>query len=138
MNERKSLSDGPARGALAEAAEKFDRIARALTTPPSAEKPSGESRMIAVSPDEVWARNYMTYAIGAKAEPPVVAGFAPVAHLVSMPKFVVPSEPIVPKTAEIVATAPEAEVIPSGPIGIRIGKPVRRRSWLGRLFLGRA
>ena len=138
MNERKGLSDTPPRGALVEGAEKFDRTARAAKPPSSTEKPSNEPRMTGVSPDEVWARSYMTYAIGSKVEPPVVAGFAPVAHLVSMPKFAVLGEPIVAKTAEMIAKAPEPEFMPSGPIGVRIGKPVRRRSWLGRLFLGRA
>jgi hypothetical protein len=139
MSEWKSLSDAPPRGSLAEGAEKFDRIARMLKDPRLAEWESerwGEPRMIGVSPDEVWARSYMTYAIGSKAEPPVVAGFAPVAHLVSMPKFAAPAEPILPKTAEAVAKAPTNAVIPSGPIGVRIGKPVRKRSWLGRLLLG--
>src|ERR1700733_9761596 len=77
MNERKGLSDTPPRGALVEGAEKFDRTARAAKPPSSTEKPSNEPRMTGVSPDEVWARSYMTYAIGSKVEPPVVAGFAP-------------------------------------------------------------
>ena len=140
MNEFKSLSDMPSRGALADGAEKFDRIARALKAPKSPESPSQNApETIGVSPDEIWAKSYMTYAIGAKAEPPVVAGFAPVAHLVTMPKFVMPSEPFAPKTAEVFAKAEApAETIPSGPIGVRIGKPMRKRSWLGRMLLGRA
>jgi hypothetical protein len=139
MNEYKSLSDTPSRGALADGAEKFDRIARVQKTPKSPRSPSQNApEMIGVSPDEIWAKSYMTYAIGSKAEPPVVAGFAPVAHLVTMPKFVMPSEPLMPKTAEVFAKqeAP-TQIAPSGPIGVRIGKPVRKRSWLGRVFLGR-
>ena len=140
MTERKTLSDMPARGALADGADKFDRIARGLNAPKPSEHSApqpGVPQMTGVSPDEVWAKSYMTYGIGGREEPPVVAGFAPISHLVTMPKFVMPDEPIVPKTTEIVARPePAAEIIPSGPIGMHIGKPMRKRSWLGRVFLG--
>jgi hypothetical protein len=83
----------------------------------------------------------MSHGIGPKLEASPLLGMAPVAHLVSMPKFVPPTElrpePIVTKAAPIVEKAAAPDLKPSGPIGAHIGKPMRKRSWLGRVLLGR-
>jgi hypothetical protein len=141
MTERKNLSDTAPRGALAEGAARLDSIARSSkthsTNPVSIADESG--RVLAISPDEMWARNYMSHGIGPKLEASPLLGMAPVAHLVSMPKFIPPTElrpePILTKTAPIA----EQELAPTvnGPIGAHIGKPMRKRSWLGRMLLGR-
>jgi hypothetical protein len=146
MTERKTLSDTPARGALAEGAERLDRIARSARTQPIAATPDTpideQSRAMAISPDEIWARNYMSHGIGPKLETSTLAGMAPIAHLVSMPKFVPPTElrqePVVSKTAAMIERPSINDRKSPGPIGARIGKPIRRRSWLGRLLLGGA
>ncbi|MGD0866477.1 MAG: hypothetical protein ABSA49_13065 [Rhizomicrobium sp.] len=145
MAERKNLSDTPPRGALAEGAERLDRIARSARTQPANPAPGSPiddaSRVLAISPDEVWAKNYMSHAIGPKLESSALLGMAPVAHLVSMPKFVPPTElrpePIVTRTAPIAEQPMIPAVKASGPIGAHIGKPMRKRSWLGRMLMGR-
>ena len=146
MADQKRLSDTAPRGALAEGAERLDRIARSATTQP-ANTTAGNSiddnnRMLAISPDEMWARNYMSHGIGPKLEASPLLGMAPIAHLVSMPKFVPPSElrpePIVTRTAPIAEQPMIRDVKPNGPIGAHIGKPMRKRSWLGRMLMGRS
>jgi hypothetical protein len=141
MAERKNLSDTPARGALAEGAERLDRIARSAKTQPASPAPGADDsgRVLAISPDEMWARNYMSHGIGPQLEASPLLGMAPVAHLVSMPKFIPPTElrpePIVTRTTAIAEKV--SDLKPSGPIGTSIGKPMRKRSWLGRVLLGR-
>jgi len=146
MAERKNLSDTPPRGALAEGAERLDHIARSARTQPANPAPGSPiddtSRVLAISPDEVWAKNYMSHGIGPKLETSTLAGMAPIAHLVSMPKFVPPTElrqePVVSKTAALIERPSIDDRKSPGPIGARIGKPIRRRSWLGRVLLGGA
>jgi hypothetical protein len=143
MSDQKKLSDAAPRGALAEGAARLDNIARSAKTQPANPVSIADEngRVLAISPDEMWARNYMSHGIGPKLEASPLLGMAPVAHLVSMPKFVPPtelrSEPIVTKTAPIVEKAAAPDLKPTGPIGAHIGKPMRKRSWLGRVLLGR-
>ncbi len=144
MADQKKLSDTAPRGALAEGAARLDSIARASTTQPAAAPGApidDDSRVLAISPDEMWARNYMSHGIGPKLEASPLLGMAPVAHLVSMPKFVPPAElraePIVTKSAPIAEQPMRPETKPGGPIGAHIGKPMRKRSWLGRMLLRR-
>jgi hypothetical protein len=145
MAERKNLSDTAPRGALAEGAERLDRIARSAKTQPATGASNApiddNNRALAISPDEIWARNYMSHGIGPKLEASPLLGIAPIAHLVSMTKFIPPTElraePIVTKTAPIVEKPATPDLKPSGPIGAHIGKPMRKRSWLGRMLLGR-
>jgi hypothetical protein len=146
MADQKRLSDAGPRGALAEGAARLDSIARSSKTHPDNTTPNtpidDSSRVLAISPDEMWARNYMSHGIGPKLEASPLLGMAPVAHLVSMPKFVPPTElrpePIVTKSAPIAERPMIPDVKPSGPIGVQIGKPMRKRSWLGRVLLGRS
>jgi hypothetical protein len=145
MADQKKLSNTAPRGALADGAERLDRIARSAKTHLDYTAPNApiddNSRVLAISPDEMWARNYMSHGIGPKLEASPLLGMAPVAHLVSMPKFVPPTElraePIVTKSAPIAGQPMVPNVRPSGPIGAHIGKPIRKRSWLGRMLLGR-
>ena len=144
MADQKRLSDAAPRGALAEGAERLDRIARSAKTQPAGARTASidDNRMLAISPDEMWARNYMSHGIGPKLEESPLLGMAPVAHLVSMPKFVPPTElraePIVTRSAPIAEQQMVPDVKPGGPIGVQIGKPMRKRSWLGRVLMGRS
>jgi hypothetical protein len=141
MAETRKPGEAP-RGALADGAERFERLARTVKDsqlgriktdpgPPVTE-------VFELSPEDAWAKKYMTHCIGpvcfaVEAEPPVFTKFA------SPPEASVQSGALRaagPKTAQ--NTPPRARGTAdrrnSGPIGLAIGKPIRARSWLGRLF----
>lgn len=127
------MADNPLaerRSALAEGAARFDALARDLKFRQLSEtRGTPEIRPPVPSPDEVWARNYMTLGIGPKPEiAPVSAAFAapPPMPKVSM-DFESRKAPFVRSSA-----MPDAPV----PIGRQLGKPAPRRSWLGRLLRG--
>jgi hypothetical protein len=130
------------RGALADGAERFDRLVRTVKdsqlgrTKTDPGPPVTEA--FELSPVDAWAKKYMTRCIGpvcftVEAEPPVFA------------KFASPTEASVQTGASRTAGPKTAQNPPPrrrdtadranpGPIGLAIGKPVRGRSWLGRLF----
>lgn len=118
------------RGPLAEGAERFDRLVRIVkdsqlghvAPPPSA----GETFVL--SPEDAWSKKYMTRCIGpvcfsVEAEAPVFAKFE------APPQAAAPGQAL--RTPARTTPAPRRE---AEPIGLLIGKPGRRRSWLGRLF----
>jgi hypothetical protein len=125
---------------LAEGAERFDRLARILKDnqldktrgTPAVTPPVTEAFVL--SPDEAWAKQYTTRCIG-----PVC--FTQTATPPGLAKF-----PAIPPQAPVLSTAVEAKPErprssgnpaarrPAEPIGLAIGKPVRPRSWLARLF----
>jgi hypothetical protein len=116
------------RGALAEGAEKFERIARTIKDDQLARTKTGPSppvsEVFVLNPNEAWARKYMTHCIG-----PVC--FGPSAT----------DRQNAPKSAR---SPPESRgQTPAGsghheePIGFALGKPAKRRSWIGRLLRGR-
>ena len=114
------------RGPLAEGVERFDRLVRIVkdsqlgrTAP---KQSAGESFVL--SPEDAWAKKYTTRCIGpvcytVEAEAPVFA------------KFGTPETPVKALPAR---PGPSPRQAAGEPIGLLIGKPVRRRSWLGRLF----
>jgi hypothetical protein len=135
---------GAAHGALAEAADRFDRLARVVKDQQLSETRSGPrialSETRTASPEEAWAKNFMTQAIGP-----------------AMTTFTVPTVPaFVP-----VGQAPQASLEFAGAGGpapqdpkkdtsfrpggdLRFGKGIpgsppqqRRRSWIGWLLFGR-
>ncbi|MGC9954411.1 MAG: hypothetical protein ABSD21_09060 [Rhizomicrobium sp.] len=127
------------RGALADGAERFDRLARIvkdnqLSRTKTGQRPP-ETETFVLSPEDAWAKKYMTQCIGpvcftveAMAEPPMFAKFT--APPVQGQGF---------RASEVAQNAPlrrreAADRAGPGPIGLAIGKPVRARSWLGRLF----
>jgi hypothetical protein len=119
------LTEGPKRSAFVEGAARLDRIARPTEQSREAPPPSGQGRMTAVSPDEAWARRFMSQGIGPGLERPAPA--------ISMPDLA-----LVESAAPAPMTPPRREFSKPGkpvPIGVAIGKPVRR-SWLGRLIRG--
>jgi len=121
------------RGPLADGVERFDRLVRIVKDSQlgrTAPRPNAGETFV-LSPEDAWAKKYMTRCIGpvcysVETEPPVFA------------KFALPPEPAAPGQV-LRAPAPTMHRSPREegarePIGLAIGKPVRRRSWLGRLF----
>jgi hypothetical protein len=112
------------RASFAEAAERFDRIVQkvkaeqfartGVKNPPCAPEPA------AAHPQETWERNYATHAV----RPGRPLGAPPRLWGVSRPEEP-PAAPPRPPQAAL-----------SGPIGLAIGKPARKRSWVRRLFRG--
>jgi hypothetical protein len=141
MAETRRPGEAP-RGALADGAERFDRLARTVKdgqlgrTKTDPGPPVTEA--FELSPEDAWAKKYMTHCIGPvcfslEAEPPAFAKFtAPPETSVQSGGFSVTG----PKTAQNPPPRrPDAaDRANQGPIGLAIGKPVRARSWLGRLF----
>lgn len=125
---------------LAEGADRFDRLARILkdkqraqtSTRPSAEPPVSE--VFVQSPDEAWAKQYMTHCIG-----PVC--YTPVAEAPGFVKFPAMPPQAQSRSAVLESKAPRpaqaarpAERAAPSPIGLGIGKTAKKRSWLARLF----
>jgi hypothetical protein len=132
------------RGALADGAERFDRLARIVKesqlgrTKTDPGPPVTEA--FELSPDDAWAKKYMTHCIG-----PVCFTVEAVAEPPAFAKFTAPPEASVQSGGFRAAGSKTAQNPPPhrrdtadrvnpGPIGLAIGKPVRARSWLGRLF----
>ena len=132
------------RGALAEAAERFDRLARVVKDQQLAETRSGPrialNDVYIASPEEAWAKKFMTQAIGPAAmrlEPPQ-APFCQ-ADLARQGICSMQPEAMVARSAQAYAAPDVRPAVPLAPqapqpIGGAIGKPRRKRSLLGRLF----
>ena len=107
------------RDPLAEGARRLEQAARIIKENQLARTrsrvPAPVSEVFSLSPQEAWDRKYQTHCIGPVCYPPL-AGTLP-------PPDGAPVRPQEPaRTASI---------------GAAVGKPARRRSWLGRLLLGR-
>jgi hypothetical protein len=136
---------GAARGALAEAADRFDRLARVVKDQQLSETRSGPrialNESYGASPEEAWAKNFMTQAIGPAMTTfsvPTVPAFVPIGQA-PLPSH--GFETSIPRTAG----APRKESASFRPGGdLRVGNALReqptarrRRSWVGWLLLGR-
>ena len=139
MAEVRKFNETAPRGALADAAERFDRLARVVKDQQLAETRSGPRIALTdaytASPEEAWAKKFMTQAIGpaiASLQPPTMPVFVPMAQppLVSQ-GFAAVAQPVQPKAAmpDIRPGSPAA-----GSIGGQIGKAKRKRSVFARLF----
>ena len=137
------------RGPLADAAERFDRVAQVVKEQQLSETRSGQrvalSETYSASPDEAWAKKFMTQAIG-----PVVADAAAPA-LPALPPFLARAQvtqdfAAVPKApAQSLASA--SSLRPGGDLRAAAGMRAesnsvasvarRQRSWLAWLLLGR-
>lgn len=116
-------------GRLAEGAARLERLARIVKDSQLARTKAkagpAVTEAFVLSPEEAWAKKYMTHCIGpvcfeAPAEPSVFAKYA------AQPSKPAASQGYSTETAP----APPRD---AGPIGLAIGKPPRR-SWVGRLF----
>jgi hypothetical protein len=136
------FTDRPSRrGALAEAAERFDRIVnivkdQQLSHTQSAPMRRPESEAYVLSPEEAWSRKYMIQCVGP------VCTIRPTAEgALLLPRFM-PAPPvreasrireIAPAPQGGAAARPGRKAEPEA-IGLLIGKKVRRRGLLGRMF----
>jgi hypothetical protein len=143
MAELDKFLDAAPKGALAEGAERFARMVDVVKDQQRARTNSGarivDTDAFILSPDEAWSKKYMTQCIGPVCTiRPTALGAQGLPGAVAQPQAA---------PADHAYVAVEAAPAPAGrrrraakvrldPIGIAIGKPVRRRSWLGRLILG--
>ncbi len=119
MSDGQQFNQAAPRGALAEAADRFDRLVRGVKDQQLSETRSGPrialTDSLVASPEEAWARNFMTQSIG-----PAVGG----GH-----SAVVPAD--VSSRPATSAVASERPLLGGG------RRQARKRSWLGWLPLGR-
>jgi hypothetical protein len=122
----------PARSALADGAARFDVLAKDLKARQIAESHGGvvstDYVRTAVSPDEEWARNFMTQGIGPRPELQPVQSIMPSPAMPGVVFDLTPPQAVAPKS-----------VLPSdgfsaAHMGSVLGKPAPRRSWLGRML----
>jgi len=129
VSDKRSPFDQNGRSALSDGAARFDALARELKSQQIAQcqdAPSTACSPPALSPDEEWAKNYMTQAIGPRLEMPRTTIFTPP----PMPSVVFEFAPV-----EVIRPTPAAVGVEAPPaIGAQLGRPEPRRSWLGRLF----
>jgi hypothetical protein len=130
------MSKGQGSSAFAAGAARLEQIARSLK-PQQADEGQGSlqaasSRLMAISPDEMWARQFSSQCIG-----PVCFKVAPGSDM-ALPPLTQSMQAVAPvRQAAVPQAAPatRAAAMPSRPmpIGAVIGKPVRR-SFFRRLF----
>ena len=143
MAETRRPGEAP-RGILTAGAERFDRLARTVKdsqlrrTKTAPGQPVTEA--FELSPEDAWAKKYMTHCIGpvcytveAMAVPPVFTKFA------AQPEASVQKVFLGAAAPQTVQNPPphrrEAdERAGAGPIGLAIGKPVGKGFRFGRLF----
>jgi len=125
---------------LAEAADRFERLARGVKDQQLSETRSGPrvalSDAFVASPEEAWAKKFMTQAIGPAStslQTVVVPGLAPVA-MVGMPVTAANAASV--ELGPVGMERPRATGDLGPAIGAGLGKTARKRSWLGWLFLG--
>ncbi len=142
MSDAFRFADRPARrGALAEAADRLERIVNIVKDQQLSQSQSGavrrpDSEAYVLSPEEAWSKKYMIQCIGP------VCTIRPTAEgALLLPRFM-PAPPareaaqireIAPAPQVQAATRPGRKAEPDA-IGLLIGKKVRRRGLLGRLF----
>jgi hypothetical protein len=136
------FADQPARrGALADAADRLDRIVNIVKDQQLSHTQSGprrpESEAYVASPEEAWSKKYMIQCVGP------VCTIRPTAEgALLLPRFM-PAPPVreAAQTREVAPMPPRPRPGSKAgrkgeqePIGLLIGKNVRRRGLLGRLF----
>jgi hypothetical protein len=133
------MSNQGARGALAEAADRLDRIARVVKDQQLSETRSGArsalTETFVASPEEAWAKKFMTQAIGPATTTtlsvPTAPGFVPVGQAtLASHGFVASAAPQNPGAVSI------ADMRLGAPASQAASKS-RKRSFLGWLFFGR-
>ena len=142
---------GKAQGPLADAAERFDRLAQVVKEQQRSETRSGQrvalSETFSASPEEAWAKKFMTQAIGpAPAGVPSPSfpgfpGFGP-AGSPAMQSFqsqgAQGAKPVGNMLASASALRPGGDLRAAAGTRAETVRPARRqRSWLAWLLLGR-
>ena len=128
------------RGPMAEAAERFDRIARVVKDQQLSETRTGPrvalTDSLVASPEEAWAKKFMTQAIGPAATGPITGVAPALAPQSAVPHASQGFSATAAGTA--VARTDVSMALPgSRAIGEGIGRSARKRTWLGWLLLGR-
>ena len=143
MSDPFKFAENPRSAALADAADRLGRVASIVKDQQLARTQSGvrrpESEAYVSSPEEAWSRKYMIQCVG-----PVCTVRPTDEGALLLPRFqpTPQGQAAQPQTVEIAPSAkPLGEKAPrrsaraaGEPIGLAIGKPVRRRSLLGRMF----
>jgi hypothetical protein len=133
-------SDPKSSSAFKAAAERFERIAQVVKDQQLSETRTGpriaRPDNFVASPQEVWARQFMTQSIGPAAPR---ATFAPVPSYVPLATTPAAGPEIGTGFSRIEAKTARAAPRPQQDqtIGMALGKPGKKRSWIGRLLLGR-
>ena len=133
------MSNGQSGGAFAAGAERLEQIARSLKTQQIEEHQGrsplqvASSRLMAISPDEMWARQFSSQCIG-----PVCFKVAPGSDMALPPltRAIQSAAPVRPTVVQPVAAQPARTAsvpLKPVPIGAVIGKPIRR-GFFRRLF----
>jgi hypothetical protein len=139
-----TLSDRPRSSALADAAERLSRVASSVKDQQIARNQSGarppESEVFTPSPEEAWTRKYMIQCVGpvctirpTDAAALLLPRFAP-APAAKQPAQTVELAPQRPQPGAATDPQPASRKAAADPIGLAIGKPIRKRSLIGRLF----
>ena len=131
-------------GRLADAAGRMERVVNTVKDQQLARTRSGarrpESEAYVLSPEEAWSKKYMIQCVG-----PVCTIRPTSEGALLLPRFApAPPRAAAPHSHSVAASAeaPAAAAKPARkaarkaaePIGLAIGKPIRKRSWLGRMF----
>lgn len=124
---KKILLDKPRRSPFVEGAARMNAIARPGEQNGDVPFVAAADRLAAISPDEAWSRRFASMAIGPAAGAP---GQPPIPKPELAPaKDLAPTRSFANSGAKSAAAKPQKP----GPIGLAIGKPVRR-SLMARLF----
>jgi hypothetical protein len=128
------------RSALGDGAERLARLARTVREQQIAEMPGAMrlavSDVYSLSPDEVWSKKFMSQGIGPTPDCAAPGGFCPMPfEQVQIPQPT-QSPPIRPEPLASASPAGQIPLPRGGQIGQAIGKPLKRRSWLGRALRG--
>jgi hypothetical protein len=134
------MGNGQSGSAFAAGAERLEQVARSLKTQQIEERQGSSplqvasSRLMAISPDELWARQFSSQCIG-----PVCFKVAPGSDM-TLPPLTQAIQSFAPVRATIPAQPSPSQMVKSAstpskpmPIGAVIGKPIRR-SFFRRLF----
>ncbi len=127
----KGLLDRPVTGALSEGAARFERLIETVkaqqVAPLAHEALPVSNPLVPASPEEEWARQYRSQAIGPELPSISISGLAAVPRAFVLPPAV---HTIVPDRLAGIAPMPV-----TGAIGESMGRPERpRRSWFSRLL----
>jgi hypothetical protein len=141
-----ALNERPRAGALADAAEKLGRVASVVKDQQIARNQSGarppESEVFTLSPEEAWSKKYMIQCVGpvctirptADAASLLLPRFAPAPSAAAQPAQTVAVETRAAPAQKAEMPARSSRKAAVEPIGLIIGKPVRKRSLIARLF----
>lgn len=127
------LGSNRPRSTFAEGAERLAKLARTVREQQIADVQGvvafPVSNVYSLSPDEVWSKKYMSQGIGPTLDCARPGGVCPMPFEANEP-----ATAIVPQAVKSVTQAAPTADYPQ--IGQAIGKPYRKRSWLGRALRG--